>query len=106
MFKKEFTEEETKQLERAINRHTFGADFTITHGSPEHNQVDTFGCPYTSSSDFAGLWNTNTETINRNGEYLQGFVIDEAGELLALYTDKADTYNSTINLKTGEYNRL
>jgi len=110
MFKKEFTEEETKKLERAINRYAFGPDFRITHGKTEHDRLDTFGCPYTSSGEFAGLWNTNTETLNHNGDRLDGFVMDEHGSMYALYTvyDEAgaEAGSSTINLKTGEYSRV
>lgn len=57
-FKKEWTETEYKAIIKAFSRWE-KKNLIITYGRRERTTEDTYGLPYTSSSSFAMLSNTN-----------------------------------------------
>lgn len=58
----------------------------ILHGS------DLFGgLTYTSTSDFAALWNCNTEARKRGTNlYFRGVALTTSGDAVAIYTERTD----------------
>ena len=54
------------------------------------NVIDFFGLPYTSSSSFAALWNTNTTFTIEEGINLIGFAITENNILVAIGEDSEE----------------
>ena len=64
----------TKKIKELVLHFSFWEkeNLKINHGKREISSADTFGLPYTSSGDYAGLWNTNTESVLRNN-HLLGF---------------------------------
>lgn len=81
--KKEWSEIEAKGVE-AILQEYFKENHRIK------NIGDYFGLAYTSSSDFAALWNTNKNFEIEIGIKLIGFVITENNILLALGEDQEE----------------
>lgn len=72
-------------------------ELEILHGKRERDAEYTFGLPYTSSSAFAAVWNTNTEarkhgtgTKNGDGLFFQGIAIDDKGRAVAYYLELKD----------------
>ena len=60
----------------------------IECGTVEKDLSFTFGFPYTSSSDFAAIWNTNTQTKLKNtGLYFRGLAIDQDGDTVAVFDE-------------------
>lgn len=60
-------------------------------GMSKEKAEDKFGLPYTSSSAFAGLWNTNCEMEFTPGQYIQGFTLDRNdGRIIVLTTDREE----------------
>ena len=56
---------------------------------------DLFGFPYTSSSDLAALWNTNTEAkanIRSVDLYFRGAAIDADGDAVLIFNNQNDDY--------------
>jgi hypothetical protein len=54
-----------------------------------------FGLPYTSSGDFAGLWVTNTQAVNKYGEKKISFrcaTIDTNGDCLLIFEDSEEQF--------------
>lgn len=51
---------------------------------------DVFGFPYTSSSGFGAIWNTNTQTTlkNNNNIYFRGLAISTDGDTIAIFNNK------------------
>ena len=68
-------------------------NITITHGNG-HNAEYIFGLPYTSSSDWAGLWNCQAEAyLNEDPQWkFECLAISEDNEILAVF-DREDTGN-------------
>ena len=49
------------------------------------------GLAYTSSSNFAALWNCNTEARKRGTNlYFRGVALTTSGEAVAIYTERTD----------------
>ena len=84
-FKQEWTD---KELQIVIR--TFASwerqNLRITHGKREHTTEDTYGLPYTSSSDFAGIWNTNVEAVLKSDEtyHFVGVAITKENEIMVM----------------------
>ena len=60
------------------------------HGRRERNAEQTFGLPYTSSSGFAAVWNTNAEAMKtQDGArlFFEGVAIDEAENAVLIWTE-------------------
>lgn len=51
----------------------------IVHGRREKNVEETYGLPYTSSGEFAAIWNTNVNAVARDDIELQfkGMALDK-----------------------------
>lgn len=66
---------------------------TIDYTS-ENRLGDVFGLPYTSSGDFAGVWNTNTQTVAKYGKplYFRGVAVAEDFKTVILFEDKQQQY--------------
>lgn len=85
--KKELTNKEIEKLIRVFRGWQFG-NLEIFYGKVEKSVIDTFGLPYTSSGDYAGIWNTNTESVYIKDQTFkfEGCTIAESGEFLAIFT--------------------
>lgn len=59
-FKKEWEENEVKNVINTFSKWE-RQNLIITHGKREKDVEYTYGLPYTSSSSYAMLWNTNVE---------------------------------------------
>ena len=60
----------------------------ILHGKIEPSIVYTFGLPYTSSSSFAAVWNTNTEARLRGTRlYFHGIAVTTDGKAVGVFTE-------------------
>lgn len=53
---------------------------------PDH-LFELFGLGYTSSSEFAGLWNTNSDVEYKDGFYIKGFAVTRSGQVVMLTKD-------------------
>ena len=87
-FKKEWTETEHKAIIKAFSRWE-KKNLIITYGRRERTTEDTYGLPYTSSSSFAMLSNTNVRAELKadqrfNFEWLG---LTENNEVVAGFTD-------------------
>lgn len=94
----------SKKAERAAFGLLMDGDFEIIHGKREKTAAETFGLAYTSSSSFAAVWNTNTETRLRGTRlYFDGVAINDAGKPIIIYTElnKNGDEIGTIYSKTG-----
>lgn len=60
----------------------------------DQNIDDLFGLPYTSSSDFAGLWNTNAQAEIRHGQklYFVGVACSVDFEAVLIFRDESEQY--------------
>ena len=99
-FKKEWTEAEhnavIKTFERWEKSHLF-----ITYGRREHTTEDTYGLPYTSSSSFAMLSNTNVQAVLKRDRdfYFDWLGLTMENEVVAGFTD-ADENEKQIVIGT------
>ena len=68
---------------------------------------DLFGLPYTSSGDFAGIWNTNTQAVTKYGErlYFRGAAYTEHGEGVLIFEDMKNATYYFTELEFIEYMR-
>ena len=68
-------------------------NITVTNGSGR-NAEEIFGLPYTSSSDYAALWNCQGEAyLNEDPQWkFNALAIRDTGEILAVF-DREDTGN-------------
>jgi hypothetical protein len=86
-FKKELTENEIKRAIRLFDSWE-SQNLIITHGNRERTVELTYGLPYTSSSDYAMLNNTNVEALYPRGGYLfNGLAVSTTGQTFALLAD-------------------
>lgn len=61
------------------------------HGRRESSAEKTFGLPYTSSGDFAAVWNCNAEAMKtQDGArlFFEGVAIDEAENAVTVWTER------------------
>lgn len=67
-------------------------NLTIVYGKRERTVADTYGLPYTSSGECAGLWNTNVDARLKNDKQWRfvGIVVTEDGGILALFMNDED----------------
>ena len=81
-----------KKAIRAFER-WYKANLTIIHGSGR-NVEEIFGLPYTSSSDWAAIWNCQAEAyLNSDPQWkFRCLAISENNEILANF-DREDTGN-------------
>lgn len=102
---KEWSEERFERITKHINYMLFAnlRDFaTIEHGHNEESlyysykekMPDIFGLPYTSSGDFAAVWNTNTQTVTKYGErlYFRGVAVSVNNETVLIFHDVKENY--------------
>lgn len=86
-FKKELSENEIKRAIRLFDTRE-SQNLIITHGKRERTSNLTYGLPYTSSSDYAMLSNTNVEALYPRGGYLfNGLAVSTTGQTFALLAD-------------------
>jgi hypothetical protein len=71
----------------------YKTNITITHGEGKNVEY-IFGLPYTSSSDYAGLWNCQAEAyLNSDPQWkFNALAISEDRQILAVF-DREDTGN-------------
>lgn len=100
-----------KQFERFTNeglyliKVNFADNIKFTAGSrPEYGQTtrylnnesieNLFGLPYTSSSEFAAIWNTNTQAETKHGKqlYFVCFAVNENEEGVLIFKDAKENY--------------
>lgn len=84
-FKREWNNEELQKAIRVFSGWEH-QNLRITHGKREQTTEDTYGLPYTSSSEFAGIWNTNVEAVLNSDEQFRfvGVAITEDGQVAVL----------------------
>lgn len=71
----------------------------IVHGKRERNVEDTYGLPYTSSGEFAAIWNTNVDARSLNDLDLQfkGIALDKDNNpVIIWYMTDCDGWKFTI----------
>lgn len=91
-FKKEFNDIEIEKMINIFARWE-KQYLTITHGQREKTTSYTYGLPYTSSGDFAGLWNTNVEAVLKTDLQweFKGLVLGEDMEVVAIFTNNEES---------------
>lgn len=81
-------EKQNKIAERAAQKLQNRLEFT--HGRRERSAADSFGLPYTSSSSFAAVWNTNSEARKPHTQlYFDGIALTVDNKPIAIYTDRS-----------------
>ena len=85
-FKQEWTDAELRKVIRKFSLWA-PSHLQITHGNKERTIEDTYGLPYTSSGECAGVWNTNVEAVLRDDPtfFFQGVLLTEANEVVAWF---------------------
>ena len=96
-FKKEWTETEINAVIRTFSRWE-KSHLIITYGRRERTTEDTYGLPYTSSSSFAMISNTNVraelkEDRNFNFDWL---ALTEDNEVVAGFTDNDENEKQIV----------
>ena len=99
-FKKEWTYEEHKAVIKVFSRWE-KSHLIITYGKRERTTEDTYGLPYTSSSSFAMLSNTNVcaELINTFSSKKWNFdwlALTENNEVVVGFTDASENEKQSI----------
>ena len=99
-FKKEWTEVEHKAVIKSFERWE-KKNLRITYGQRERTAEDTYGLPYTSSSSFAMLSNTNVqaELINPLSSKKWNFdwlALTEDNEVVAGFTDADENEKQSV----------
>lgn len=102
---KEWDEQSFERIQKHIKsmlKTNFNHRIIIEHGFEEktidyinENYLeDVFGLPYTSSGDFAAIWNTNTQTVTKFGERLlfRGVAISESHQVVILFENKKEEF--------------
>lgn len=99
-FKKEWTYEEQKAVIRTFSIWE-KSHLLITYGDKEHTTEDTYGLPYTSSSSFAMLSNTNVQAVLKRDRdfYFDWLGLTTENEVVAGFTD-ADENEKEIVIGT------
>ena len=69
-FKKEWTDAELRKVIRKFSLWA-PSHLQITHGDKERTISDTYGLPYTSSGECAGVWNTNVEAVLKDDPIIE-----------------------------------
>ena len=75
------------------------------NGRRERRAGDSFGLPYTSSSAYAAIWNTNAEARTKNGLRFEGVAINENGAPVGIFTEYDENGNekNTVFLTIQEF---
>lgn len=99
-FKKEWTEAEHKAVIKVFSGWE-KSHLIITYGKRERTTEDTYGLPYTSSSSFAMLSNTNVqaELVNPFSSRKWNFdwlALTENNEVVAGFTDADENEKQSI----------
>ena len=79
-------------------------NLTFRAGTEKGNVSDVFGLAYTSTGDYAALWNTNSEWEYKSipGYFFRGVAISEFGFAVAvLYCGESDFYNPDLFVPIG-----
>lgn len=99
-FKKEWTWEEHKAVIKCFSRWE-KSHLIITYGDRERTTEDTYGLPYTSSSNFAMLSNTNvcaeliSPILNEKWNF-DWLALTEKNEVVAGFTDADENEKQSI----------
>lgn len=82
----------SNKVERLFTK-WYKTNLTITHGSGR-NVEEIFGLPYTSTSDWAGIWNCQAEAyLNSDSQWkFEGLAINDDREVVVVF-DREDTGN-------------
>lgn len=88
-------EKTTKELEKLFNNWRF-SNLRIVRGNGK-NIEEIFGFPYTSSSDYAAIWNCQAEAVYKWSEEwrFKGLAVSENNDAIATFEQKdeiADMY--------------
>lgn len=67
----------------------------IVYGKAERKVEDTFGLPYTSTSDFAALWNTNVTAVYKKNDrwFFDGVAVSVDRKIVVVFTVLDDEGN-------------
>ena len=99
-FKKEWTEAEHKAVIKVFSRWE-KSHLIITYGHRERTTEDTYGLPYTSSSSFAMLSNTNVQAelispfLGKKWNF-DWLALTENNEVVAGFTDVDENEKQSI----------
>ena len=92
----------TKNMKKLINifSNWESENLKITIGKRESNVENTYWLPYTSSGDYAGLWNTNTMAVLKSDESLNFDGIGFSTDLkpFAFFTKLDESGNEVKNI--------
>ncbi len=96
---KDFDDTFVNRLIRKFS-HWESDNLIIVHGKRESNVEDTFGLAYTSSSAYAGLWNTNVKavSVNDNNLVFDGIGYNNNLESVAFFTRYDESGNEIENV--------
>jgi hypothetical protein len=77
-------------------------NLVVTHGDGK-NVEEIFGLPYTSTSEFAAIWNCNAEAVLKEKPccYFDGCAITEGNRIVAIFTARDEEGN-----EIGEYDLI
>lgn len=88
-FKKEWTEAEYKAVVKCFSRWE-KSHLIIVYGQRERTTEDTYGLPYTSSSSFAMLSNTNVQAVLKSDKdfYFDWLGLTTENKVIAGFADE------------------
>ena len=80
----------------------------FVNGRRERRAGDTFGLPYTSTSAYAAVWNTNTDARTKNNLRFEGVAINAAGDPVGIFTeyDENGDEKNTVFLTIQEFYKM
>lgn len=108
MLKKEWNnfEEQNARAERYAQK--IQNHLIFINGRRERRAGDSFGLPYTSSSAYAAIWNTNADARTVNGLRFEGVAINENGAAVGIFTeyDENENEKSTVFLTIEEFYKM
>ena len=91
-FKKEFNDTTATKMINTFSRWE-KKNLTITHGQRERTTSYTYGLPYTSSGEFAGLWNTNVKAVLKTDSQwkFKGLALSEDMDVIVIFTNNKES---------------
>jgi hypothetical protein len=101
-FKPEWNGNDFTKMKLALSRNFLCRPLSTHRGSATvycyKSLVDLLGLPYTSGSDVAGVWVTNTELASETfpGYHYSGFAIGDNGKCYGMLMDAAENEKTVL----------
>ena len=96
-FKKEWTDTEYNAVVKCFSRWE-KSHLIITYGRKKRTTEDTYGLPYTSSSEFAMLSNTNVQAVSKNDKdfYFDWIGLTTDNKVVAGFADEDENEKEIV----------